>query len=153
MLCFESTSSFFYQWQETKSLFELKSTIIGVLEDNFFSSAKKIYIANFLMWTPFTTISITLIYSSVSILSYVQLKKAKHKIYCTDFVYYVIKDIYNIYLVKLVASIFLFFPFFFSLQYGWIAGDWESHYHNYRYYWSQYPVSTLNWLPNFPHKV
>ena len=37
--------------------------------------------------------------------------------------------------------------------YGWIAGGWEAHFHNYRHFVSQCPVSTLDWLPNFPHKV
>ena len=29
----------------------------------------------------------------------------------------------------------------------------EAHFHNYRHYVSQCPVSTLDWLPNFPHKA
>ena len=37
--------------------------------------------------------------------------------------------------------------------YGWIAGSWEAHFRNYRHFVSQYPVSTLDWLPNFPHKA
>ena len=35
--------------------------------------------------------------------------------------------------------------------YGWIAWGWEAHFCNYRHYVSQCPVSTLDWLPNFPH--
>ena len=37
--------------------------------------------------------------------------------------------------------------------YGWIAWGWEAHFRNYRHYVSQCPVSTLDWLPNFPHKA
>ena len=37
--------------------------------------------------------------------------------------------------------------------YGWIAGGWEAHFRNYRHFVSQCPVSTLDWLPNFPHKA
>ena len=37
--------------------------------------------------------------------------------------------------------------------YDWIAWGWEAHFRNYRNYVSQYPVSTLDWLPNFPHKA
>ena len=44
------------------------------------------------------------------------------------------------------------FPLFLFL-YGWIAGSWEAHIRNYRHYVSQCPVSTLEWLLNFPHKA
>ena len=37
--------------------------------------------------------------------------------------------------------------------YGWIAGSWETHFSNYWHFVSQCPVSTLDWLPNFPHKA
>ena len=37
--------------------------------------------------------------------------------------------------------------------YGRIALGWEAHFRNYRHNVSQCPVSTLNWLPNFPHKA
>ena len=43
--------------------------------------------------------------------------------------------------------------FLFLFLYGWNAVGWESHFRNYRYFVSQYPVSTLDWLPNFPHKA
>ena len=35
----------------------------------------------------------------------------------------------------------------------WIASGWEAHSRNYRYYVSVLSVSTLNRLPNFPHKA
>ena len=43
--------------------------------------------------------------------------------------------------------------FYFLFLYGWIAGRWEAHFRNYRHFVSQCPVSTLDWLSNFPHKA
>ena len=43
--------------------------------------------------------------------------------------------------------------FYFLFLYGWIAGRWEAHFRNYRHFVSQCSVSTLDWLPNFPHKA
>ena len=43
--------------------------------------------------------------------------------------------------------------FLFLFLYGWIAGGWEAHFCNYRHFVSQSLVSTLDWLPNFPHKT
>ena len=41
--------------------------------------------------------------------------------------------------------------FLYLFLYGWIAGDCNLR--NYRHFVSQCPVSTLEWLPNFPHKA
>ena len=46
-----------------------------------------------------------------------------------------------------------YFITFYLFLYGWIAGGWEAHFRNYRHFVSQCPVSTLDWLPNFPHKA
>ena len=45
------------------------------------------------------------------------------------------------------------FEKFIEFLYGWIAGGWEAHFRNYRHFVSQCPVSTLDWLSNFPHKA
>ena len=48
--------------------------------------------------------------------------------------------------LKLKKCLFIFL-------YGWIAGGWETHFCNYRHFVSQCAVSTLDLLPNFPHKA